>query len=149
MLINKICTNGEPSPLKNKAKWLYYQMIKMMLIIPYMNAAPTSLTTYTLDSSKSPATVQSFVKLPVIENSYYKSEVWSCINFVLLVICGWSRFKRKYNTYSGCFSLEVKEGKPVWVYLVDSMPLLQKHQYLDFQTKNYQSWWSFNYVENE
>ena len=49
--------------------------MKMILIIPYMNAAPTSVTTYTLDSSKSPATVQSFVKLPVIENSYYKSEV--------------------------------------------------------------------------
>ena len=50
-------------------------MMKMMLIIPYMNAAPTSVKTYTLDSWKSQATVQSFVKLPVIENSYYQSEV--------------------------------------------------------------------------
>ena len=70
-------------------------MKKMILIIPYMNAAPTSVTTYTLDSSKSPATVQSFVKLPVIENSYYKSEVSSCINSVLLVTCACSRFERE------------------------------------------------------
>ena len=49
--------------------------MKMMLIIPYMNAAPTSVTIYTLDSWKSPATVQSFVKLPVTGNSYYQSEV--------------------------------------------------------------------------
>ena len=50
--------------------------------------------------------------------------------------------KGKYNTYSGCFSREVKEGMTVRVFLVDSMPLFQKHLYLDFlyidfQNKNY------------
>ena len=42
--------------------------MKMILIIPYMNEAPTSVTACTLNSWKSLPTVQSSVKLPVREN---------------------------------------------------------------------------------
>ena len=77
-------------------------MMKMKLIIPYMNAIPTS-----------PATVQYSVKLPVIENSYWKSEVWSCFITYYLLHVHEADLKGKYNTYSGCSSEKVKEGMSV------------------------------------